>query len=329
VNRWHAAAWIALTSLTGTGCEEDFSPKTPFTDRYFAFCVATTSPTGSSVEYALISRLYDVPGLNPAANTDDPFVGGANILLTVRNQDYVFRGAETPRTDKDRYITPFRYYRAQGVNIRARDTVHFRATLPDGRVLAATSLVPPFKPVTSTPRFVSGVTTLVNRFTQGDAWVLDWDDGLREEHLFFPSLHLAYSVAAGDVREGYAVPVPLRFVLQGGAPVPVYPSYTTVQRIVVEFDALDRVMAALGTGITDKSTIRVEGITFTLLECDFAFSRYYTSVNGYLDQYTVRLDERIFTNIHGGEGIFGSATQTMVTYPVHARYAASFGYSVP
>ncbi len=329
MNRWRVVAWIVLTSLAGVGCEEDFSPKTSFTDRYFVFCVATASPAGSSVEYALISRLYDVPGLNPAANTEDPFVGGADIRLSVRNRDYVLRGMEMPRVDQSRYLTPFRYYRALGVDIRARDTIAFRATLPDGRALTATAFVPPFKPVTSTPRFVAGVTTQVNRFTQGDAWVLDWDDGLREEHLFFPSLALTYSIAVGDVREGYTVAVPLRFILQAGVPVPVYPTYTTQQRIVVEFDALDRIMESIGARHADKSTIRIEWITFALPECDFAFSRYYTSVNGYLDQYSVRLDERIFTNIRGGEGIFGSATQSVFTYPVHPRYAAGFGYTTP
>ena len=65
-----------------------------------------------------------------------------------------------------------------------------------------------------------------------------------------------------------------------------------------------------------------------MIECDQALSRYYSSVNGYMDQFSVRLDERTYTNIQGGEGIFGSSTTTSMKFPVNAKYAGRFGYQV-
>jgi hypothetical protein len=84
--------------------------------------------------------------------------------------------------------------------------------------------------------------------------------------------------------------------------------------------------AGIGAGVTDKSTIRTQAIVLTIIECDLSLSRYYSSVNGYMDQFSVRLDERTYSNIRGGDGIVGSATTTSFTYPVNARYAAHFGY---
>ena len=75
-----------------------------------------------------------------------------------------------------------------------------------------------------------------------------------------------------------------------------------------------------------ESEITVTRIVFGLTEFDFPLSRYYASVNGSLDRYSVRTDESVYSNIDGGIGIFGSTMSSEYSFPVDKKYVESFGY---
>jgi hypothetical protein len=74
------------------------------------------------------------------------------------------------------------------------------------------------------------------------------------------------------------------------------------------------------------TVITVIHIVFDLTEFDFALSRYYASVNGYLDRYSVWTNESIYSNVSGGIGIFGSRMDSKYSYPMDRKYVESFGY---
>jgi hypothetical protein len=44
---------------------------------------------------------------------------------------------------------------------------------------------------------------------------------------------------------------------------------------------------------------------------------YYSSLNGFLDEYSVRLDEQVYSNINGGIGIFGAYKATVTIRKVY------------
>jgi hypothetical protein len=319
--------WILVCLLAGAcGCNEEFSPKVFEGNRYYLFCIVNAIPQGVNVQFALLDRMYDVPGLNPSANRVDPFVAGGLVILSVRGEQDTLAYGTTARKDTTRYQTPIQYYVSGPITIIARDLVFVQATLPDGTVLTGSTVIPAFRPTESTPDFALGVTTLLNRDILGDTWVLDWEDGVIGEHLFFPHLTLSYSITNNDTTHQLRAPVPLRYVQQNGQPTPVYPTLQTTGSLSVDFDALDQFLSGIGADVTDKSTIHLQAIVLNIIECDISLSRYYSSVNGYLDQFSVRLDERTYSNVRGGDGIVGSATTTSFTYPVNARYAAHFGY---
>ncbi len=323
---WYCAAACAIVSASG--CNEEFSPKVPGGNRYYLFCIVNVTPRGGDAQFAVVDRMYDVEGLNPAQNTVDPFVAGTEIRLSVRGQEYVFKRGTMARLDTSRYTTRVHYYSATGITIVAFDVVSVQAVLPDSTVLSAATLVPGFRPTESTPQYANGVTTLLNRYILGDKWVLDWENLVSEEHLFFPRLTLTYTITDSTGLRFFVKPVPLKYVEHNGQYLPVYPSPQTTPSLEVEFDALDRFMQSLGEGVTDKSTVHVQSITLRIIECDPALARYYSSVNGYMDQFSVRLDERTYTNIRGGDGILGSTYTSQFTYPVNAKYAQHFGYTV-
>jgi hypothetical protein len=315
--------------MLAAGCNEDFSPKVPSGNRYYLFCIVSATPLGGSVQVALVDRMYDVPGLNPAVNREDPFVAGARITLSVRGTQSPFTYASEYRSDTSRYHTPVQYYIAKGISVVANDAVTVQATLPDSTRLSASTQIPGFRPTDSAPDFTMGVTTLLDRENVGTAWILDWSNDVADDHLFFPSLTLVYSTTTDSgISVQHTVPVPLKYVEHNGQWTPVYPAPQTEAFLAVDFDALDRLMRGLGEGIADKSTVHPQQITFGLVEYDIALSRYYGSVKGYQDQFSVRLDERTYTNVQGGDGIVGSSYTQSRAFRIGRIYAASFGYKV-
>jgi hypothetical protein len=118
----------------------------------------------------------------------------------------------------------------------------------------------------------------------------------------------------------------LLHVVRNGVGIPVYPTYQWSNSASYSLSSFDSVMTQISAGDPDKLRYKIDYFTFTLEECDRHLSRYYSSVRGYLDEYSVRLDEPVFTNVTGGIGIFGSYRSTSAEYFVNLGYARLFGY---
>jgi hypothetical protein len=316
-----------VAALTGLSCDETFSPKEPLENRAFLYCIVNFSRLETTTQYALVNRSYDVSGTNPVVNTIDPFVQGAEMKLTVRSTEYSFRSGSLSGADTTRYGTPQRYYAARNVLVYPAEAVNVSAYLTDGTRLSGHTIVPAIKPLDSHPVYATGFTTLVNRFTQGNSYVLDWEDGSHEGHLFFPSMTLTYE--REDDTSGartFSVRIPTGYVMQNGVRVGVYPRPSTATHCEFTFEAIDDAMGAIAAGDTVKSRYRPVSLKFAVVECDFALTRYYMSVNGSLDQYSLRLDESTYTNVQGGGGVVGSTTTFGINNTIDPRYSRLFGY---
>lgn len=317
---------LLVLAVALVGCEETFSPKDPFKRKSFLYCCVDFTFVGTSLQFALVNESYDVEGMNPAANMRDPFIDGAEIELLVKNRMYVFRSRISSLPDTTRYGSPFRFYRAEGAVLYPRDTVSVIAHLPGRPALSGWTIIPATRPMESRPRFAAGFTTQVNRFTQGDYYVLEWDDGVHNEHLFFPSLTITYIRHDADGPVPMAASVPLQYIDRAGGRTPVFPSPTTIPRLSFPLAVIDEAMRDISAGDPVKSRYVPQMLRFSVIECDFSLSRYYMSVNGSLDQYSLRLDESVYGNVQGGGGIVGSTNTYGIDYEFDPRYVRLFGY---
>jgi len=325
----HAAVPVLalFLGLAACGCEDSFSPKETFLPKSYLYCIFNYARLEKSIQFALVNRSYDVDGTNPRVNTVDPFVDGAEIRLTIRRVSYEFRKQVSGPSDTTRYGSPFRYYSARNVPLFPLDTVLVAAYLPDKTVLTGWTIIPAAKPVSSQPVYAVGFTTQVNHFTQGNDYVLDWDDGSHDEHLFFPSLTISYVRHDDDTLVWLEKRIPLRYLDQGGQRVAVYPSPATIPHLVFPFAVIDEAMRELSAGDSVTSRYSPRTLSFRVVDCDFALSRYYMSVNGAMDQFSLRLDESTYSNVQGGGGIIGATNTYGIDYEFDPRYVKLFGYS--
>jgi hypothetical protein len=311
--------------LSFLGCEESVNPKVNVRGVPVLHCIMSSSEVGTAMSVeAELTRVYDVDGLDPSANRSDPFIPGAEITLFSRTETNAMREMSVKRIDTSRYSTRQRYYWTVLTLLHPGDTVSLVAKTPQGEVLTASTTTPHWQVLKTSIDFFGGFTTVVNKFIVGDSWTFTWNE--EEDHIFFPKLRLWYRKYNDSVLTPYSSEVPLSYVVRNGVGTPVFPSYQWGNSASYALSSFDSVLAQISAGDPDKHQYKIDYLTFTLVECDRSLSRYYSSVRGYLDEYSVRLDESIYTNINGGIGVFGSYRPTSVNYPVNLGYVHSFGY---
>ncbi len=316
---------IALLTFAAMSCDDSVNPKGDFVAYpvlYGMLSRHTLYQHGSQT--VLVARLYDAEGLDPYANTKDPTIPDAVVVL--RSRSALDTLEERKRSSAPRYAGNHYDYYTSSFQMYPYDSVTVSAQLPGGERLQGTTIIPPNRPVEIFPPYTGGVTTLVNRFTNGNAWVINWSGRSTEEHLFALRLRLAYTKLVNGVEIPASVPVPLKYIQSTQGSSPVYPGITFDTTASFDFEALDRTMALISENDPDKQRYRVINFQFQLIEYDVHASRYYSSINGALDEFSIRLDETTYSNVSGGIGVVGSAVTNEFSFTINTRYAQSFGY---
>jgi hypothetical protein len=318
---------ICIVSL-GSGCDKAFNPKENFQDGYVLQCfVQGANDRSSESVSALLAKTYDVPGFDPTANTNDPAIAGAEVTLMVGNTLYYLQEAFRAAPDSSQYGSKQRYYTRTLTSPAPEALVGIVAKLPNGQTLNAQTIIPKVRVFNSSYDFALGLTTHLNLQPGKPNWTIDWENyDDTEVHLFFPRLTIDYFKTVGGVDLPMSIPVPMRYVSGGNRSIPVYPSYTTDKSCAFEFYAIDSAMAQLSAGDPDKKSYSVSTLRLEVMEYDLALSKYFSSINGSLDQFSVRTDQTVFSNVGGGIGIMGSFIVHKMYINIDLRYVFGYGY---
>lgn len=316
-------AWLSA-------CDQPFSPKTEFENLPVLQSVVETNFLETSTwVFVVLGTTYDVLGFNPSNNSIDPTVQGAVVTIRVKDNTYEMFETSTPREDTSRYSNRLRHYR-KGLKIRPGDTLYVEATLPDGRHVTASTRMPQRIAYDTNYDITGGLSTFINAYNYGPVFQFFWNEPHGERHVYFMKITLLYQRKIDDETTMMMVEeVPLRIVERNGTKEPLYPVYTFEPKFEFTFEAFDWVMTKIGEGVEKKSDITVLWYSLSIVEFDVHLSRYYASTKGSLDSYSVRLDEFIYSNVHGGIGIFGSSYLNLYELPIDPAYAKKFGYRAP
>lgn len=317
-NKFFYSGLLALTILLG-GCEENFSPKAEFQQKYALNCIIRGDTT---FQTASISMSYDVPGFDPYSNHTDPFLSGATIRIWDGNDSvYFFRDSSVARSDTSRYNTPFHFYYLKGFQPKPLDSLEILAVLPNGKKLHAYTRVPD-KVVFDTLSDGIVPDSVKPDFTE--YWLQNSNIGW-----YIPKLLLYYRINVNGTVVTKTKEVALNYTVVNGVPTPVYPKPQRLVQITYKNRYLDSAMVQISRGDPNKGNYRVMAAILNLLIFDEDLSKYYSNMNGYYDDYTVRVDITDYTNIEGGFGIFGSFIKIEKLVVLTNDYIHSFGYQGP
>ncbi|MGA3245716.1 MAG: hypothetical protein ABSE41_13955 [Bacteroidota bacterium] len=320
---------LPVIALVGLGCDESFSPKEEFQERYVLQCFVEVTGVGGYPQsvMALLARTYDVNGVDPTTNTNDPAIAGAEVTLTINQKSYYMLGALRMNPDSSRYRTKQWIYATTVPNIMPDAAISITAKLPNGKTLSARTAIPNDRNFTSNYDFGSGLTSPLNLQPGKPNWVISWDNSDDVEvHLFVPSLTIGYTKLVGQDEITGSVTVASQYAATPGGIIAIYPSLSTQKQCTFEFAALDSAMAHISAGDTNKTLYGVHSARLDLIEYDLPLSKYFSSINGSLDQYSIRTDESVYSNVGGGIGILGSYFIHWAEYSFDERYVRRFGY---
>ncbi len=314
-----------LLLLIAAGCEQPFSPKRFMGDQYALQCfIGTQSVKSSASQAVLVGRVYDVDGLDPTINTEDPAVRGAEISLSINGTVKLLKEATRQRADTSHYGPVEHYYAASITSPAQREQLSISARMPDGHLLSAQTRVPRERSIVSNYEFPQGLTTLFSRRPDEPNWDLTWEDDKEPEegHLFIVQFRIDYTKTVNGVDVPGSVLVPVTYA----GSQPVYPSISTRTWCSTEFRCLDSAMVSISAGDTNKTAYSMHMAVLEIVELDLPLSKYYSSTRGSLDQFSIRVNQAAYTNISGGVGIFGSYFLNRQYYSLSNIYVKSFGY---
>jgi hypothetical protein len=316
---------VIIFSLLSFSCKEDFSPKTDFKEKYVLNCYVDLDYDRykDTQVYATVSKLYDVNGFNPSSNNIDLAVSGAEIYFHYRDIIYQLK-EDTNKAVITKYGTNQIYYYDSLRYIYPNYEVSVSAKMPDGTVLSAQTRLLEAVQLKYSYLFRRYFTTFINRFYFGDAFTITW--GNINNNLFIPRLIIpCFKPDSTGKNIRYNKEIPCYYIKENGNYNPVYPIPTTNGSISFNYSAIDSAMSELSRESIDKGSVGY--IEFQLVEFDSQLSKYYQSINGSLDHYSIRLDESVYSNIKNGLGIFGSKRTITNQWYLDSTYARSFGYS--
>jgi hypothetical protein len=305
---------ILAAAVSFYSCEEDFNLKTDHKPAYSLNCIIRAD---TSFHMATISKSYMVDGFDPYENREDPFISGADIRLWQKDDVYFFRDTLVERKDTSRYDFLQKSYYIKDYTPSENDLLEIKAILGNGKIM---------KGFTKIPRRVKWDTTSTPALPPdggGADFQVRWQKN-NNFGWFILRMQIRYK------KSGIYSPTESRMVpLYYKGDTPVYPVPSKNSGLLFQWSAFDRAMREISNGQPDKSQIIVYGILLELLILDDNLSKYYSNLNGYMDDFTIRVDQNDFSNIEGGLGIFGSYIKQSGGMVIKKEYVESLGYRKP
>ena len=303
---------IVFLSLLIYSCEENFSPKADFAEKYILYCVMNVD---SSKQTAVLLKSYDVEGFDPYSNTESSFVSGADIRIRQKDRVFFMKDTSAIIENASRYPVPINFYYVEDFLSIGNDSIEIVATLPSGKKLYGISKAPnniSFDP--SSDRILPPEEKSLFTFSWTSPESSRW---------YLPKLDFFY--IKGGITHKKTIPV--TYESENGSWKPVYPVISNNNYVNFTLSALDSSFAQISQGDPNKSGYKILGAVLSLLVFDEPLSNYYSTTNGFLDDFTVVLDETDYTNITGGLGIIGLYKQQQTGAIFKEEYIQSFGYT--
>jgi hypothetical protein len=321
---WSIFCILCLSLFFPAGCAQTIAPKEEFREQYVlqAFVQGGMDRAPMTMN-ALIARTYDVDGFDPSLNTTDPSIDGAVVIVRVWSRRDTLKEWRRVSKDSSRYGTIQRYYSGTIQTPWPGDPVYLSARLPNGKELTVQTTIP--QPLLVQPDYIfsRGRITKANIPPAVNRWTVNWKgDASAMDHAFFPRLQILYSRRVNAVDVEGAVFVPMTFVDKEA----VYPTFIFGSSCSFDFAAIDSALAQLSAGDPQKTEYKIRGAVFEVMEFDDPLSKYYSSINGALDPYSVRINNPVFSNVGGGVGIFGSSFINQYICDLDTALVTPFGY---
>ncbi|RJP72281.1 MAG: DUF4249 family protein [Ignavibacteriales bacterium] len=301
---------VVISAFSFISCDDSIDPKTTYKERYILNFIIRGDTT---LQIATLTSSYNVEGVDPSINEIDPAIKDADIKIWYNGEVYTLRDTTIARSDTSRYNNPVHCYYINNFPPAEGKSVIVKAELNNGKKLTAETKLPSNIGIDSCDRIIP--LSYKNQFS------IVWRK-LEEEVYYFVRFRIYYKHNS----EFHIVEVPLDYNTINGKVTPVYPGVTRKTIFNYELSALDSVMKNISLGDGQKSSYQIMRGEYEVIIMDKPLSDYYSSIHGYMDDFSIRIDQTDYTNVTGGYGIFASYRKQLLAATLKEEYIRSFGY---
>ncbi len=305
-------------SLLLCSCEESFSPKTDFQQRYALNCIIRGDTT---FQTATILKSYNIDGYNSYSDTSNPFVSAKEIKIWKNNERvFFFKDTTLHNLPVSRDNFDGRIYYLSDFEPGEKDSLKIRAVLENDLILWAWTRMP------ERIEWNNAKIDNIIPVSGSEIFNLSWM-GNNYHSWYIPRLTIYYDLKGNQSPLKEGIPVPITFEEIDGIKIPIYSKPIRSTNLVYKLENLNYAMHNISKDEKDKSKFIVYAAVFELLVLDNNLSIYYSNSKGYLDDYSIRVDQQDFSNVQGGFGIFGSYLKQIKKISLRRDYIETFGYT--
>jgi len=303
---------IILISCLILSCKEDFSTEAKYRERNVLTCIISPD---TSFQAVTLFRTYRVEG-SPNQFTEYPFIDSADVKMWHDNQVYQFYDTTLERQNTGRYIESAKVYYNNSLKPIGGKYVEVEALLPNGLLLRAETLVPDVDKIS-----FQGSSTEISSDNKNEIKFI-WAD---EQRVMYDPRFLVV-VSNKITHQLNTVEIPIKYIVRNSAEEQVYPSITSQKSVIYESAVIRKAFQNISKDDSVKSNYVITGAYLELMVLDKYLSTYYSSIENFLDEFTIKVDLPDYTNIDGGFGIFGSYNLIKYNIAVDKNFIKSFGY---
>ena len=300
---------VVAASMLLVGCENSFTPKGPYKDQMVVYAVLSTQ---SDTQFVRVYSTYNPQSFDPYQNTVDKVIRGAEVTVFQGTSATGFRDTTVERYNKARYRDDIGAYVAYPFHAEPGKPYNLAVESQAYGSVTATLSIPD-----------RGRLQVSNRYVlkgQGDkdenlvvfVWIRYATRG------YLVRYYLDIDVLQGNKWVNQRVEMPSSVVvIDNDRRIYSYPGlerrYTTPESVVKELEevvymsrtAYELMLYELHTRYT-YAGMRVNGAWFVLTQVEQNLYDYYKVSNAFQDAHSIRTDLPNWTNIKGGNGVFGA-----------------------
>lgn len=293
-------------------CETAVDIDADFRERYV---LTSLINCGSERQVVYLMKTYDDSEIGKNPDLSEIFIHSADIKIWY---DYdVFEFTDTTLMGKDGEL--FNCYVADGLKPEGDNIVEIEALLPNNLLLSSETYIPKISKLrveySNAGKFFEDNPSHIN---------IGWTN--IGNYVYDPQLVVNYYAHDDTTKLLRQMNVPLDFVTNGSDTTFVYPKPANNPSLSINQKALDYALLEISGNDPIKSNYVIVNLELKLSVYDENLSGYYSSTHDFLDQFSISLDTKIYSNVNSGHGIFASYISKSLPIALDKEYISNFGY---
>ncbi len=275
-------------------CDDSFNPFGEFEKKHSVYCVLNLDSTNHIVT---ITEDIFSDDLNIDNVKTDSFVKNADVKIFYEDSIYTFHDSTTTivRDGEKRNIS---FFYLKNVKFSRGNEINLSIKLENGRKLR--SKIYPSRNI-----FGSFNTSKVIHDPNEEVFKFSWDYNSEEIIGFLPSLIIKYFAKVSGKYVEKEIEIPTEIYYEDKKLKEIFPRISSRSIINYQNSAIKKTLERISEIEENNSGIVIKNITGRVMVMNEELTRYNSSLKTFLDNFTIKLNPADYSNIHGGQGIFG------------------------